>query len=119
MARFVEGTMNVLKHHGIIAGPMGRTGQRRRRLRRQQRHAVLATHGGFVELLVRLNDKVEVGQTLAIQRNAFGEVVAEYQSTVAGEVAAFRTDATAEPGTPLVSIFYNASPSEAPVDYAE
>src|SRR5215472_11061310 len=23
---FVEGTMNVLKHHGIVAGPMGRTG---------------------------------------------------------------------------------------------
>ena len=24
---FVEGTMNVLKHHGIIAGPIGRTGK--------------------------------------------------------------------------------------------
>ena len=24
---FVEGTMNVLKHHKIIAGPMGRTGK--------------------------------------------------------------------------------------------
>ena len=24
---FVEGTMNVLKHHGVIAGPMGRTGK--------------------------------------------------------------------------------------------
>ena len=24
---FVEGTMNVLKHHGIIEGPMGRTGK--------------------------------------------------------------------------------------------
>ena len=24
---FVEGTMNVLKHHGIVAGPMGRTGK--------------------------------------------------------------------------------------------
>ena len=24
---FVEGTMNVLKHHGILAGPMGRTGK--------------------------------------------------------------------------------------------
>ena len=24
---FVEGTMNVLKHHGIISGPMGRTGR--------------------------------------------------------------------------------------------
>jgi hypothetical protein len=24
---FVEGTMNVLKHHGIVTGPMGRTGR--------------------------------------------------------------------------------------------
>ena len=34
---FVEGTMNVLKHHGVIAGPMGRTGKGHRHLRRQQR----------------------------------------------------------------------------------
>ena len=27
IALFVEGTMNVLKHHGIVAGPMGRTGK--------------------------------------------------------------------------------------------
>ena len=27
IALFVEGTMNVLKHHGILAGPMGRTGK--------------------------------------------------------------------------------------------
>ncbi len=111
--------MNVLKHHGIIAGPMGRTASDAGVFIANSGHAVLATHGGFVELMVGLNDKVEVGQTLAVQRNAFGELVAEYQSTVAGEVAAFRSDATAEPGTPLLSIFYNASPSEAPVDYAE
>jgi uncharacterized protein len=24
---FVEGTMNVLKHHGVLAGPLGRTGK--------------------------------------------------------------------------------------------
>ena len=50
-------------------------------------YAVLATHGGFVELLVKLNDKVEAGQGVAIQRNTFGEVVAEYTSGVTGEVA--------------------------------
>ena len=60
-------------------------------------HTVLATHGGFVELLVRLNDNVSVGQRVAIQRNTFGEVVAEYTSDVAGEVTARRSDATAEP----------------------
>jgi uncharacterized protein len=54
---------------------------------------------------------LEVGQKVAIQRNTFGEVVAEYSSEVAGEIA--------EPGTPLVFFFYNAMPHENPVDYAE
>lgn len=73
----------------------------------------------FVELLVKLNDKVNVGQRVAIQRDTFGEVVAEHTSGVTGEVAGFRTDATAEPGTPLMFIFYNRSPPEVPVDYSE
>jgi hypothetical protein len=116
---FVEGTMNVLKHHGIIAGPMGRTGRDSGVFVANSGHAILATHGGFVELLVKLNDKVDVGQRVAIQHNTFGEVVAEYMSGVAGEIAGFRTDATAEPGTPLVFIFYNNATPENPVDYSE
>jgi hypothetical protein len=116
---FVEGTMNVLKHHGVIAGPMGRTGRDAGVFVANSGHTVLAAHGGFVELMVKLNDKVDVGQRLATQRNAFGEVVAEYASSVAGEVSGFRTDATAEPGDPLVFIFYNSTPPESPVDYSE
>jgi uncharacterized protein len=116
---FVEGTMNVLKHHGILAGPMGRTGRDAGVFMANSGHTVLATRGGFVELLVKLNDKVDVGQRLAIQRNTFGEVVAEYTSSVAGEVSGYRTDATAEPGTPLVFIFYNRTPPENPVEYSE
>ena len=59
---FVEGTMNVLKHHGIIAGPMGRTGKDTSLFVGNSAHPVLATRGGFVELLVKLNDKVDAGQ---------------------------------------------------------
>jgi hypothetical protein len=116
---FVEGTMNVLKHHGIIVGPMGRTGRDTNIFIANSGHTVLATHGGFVEILVELNEKVEAGQKVAIQRNTFGEVVADYTSAVAGEVCGYRSDATAEPGTPLVFVFYNAMPHENPVDYAE
>lgn len=116
---FVEGTMNVLKHHGIIAGAMGRTGKDTNIFIANSGHTVLATHGGFVELLVKLNDKVKVGQKVAIQRNAFGEVVAEYASEVAGEVMARRPDATAEPGIPLIGILYNDATHEFPVDYSE
>ena len=116
---FVEGTMNVLKHHGIIAGAMGRTGKDTNIFIGNSGHTVLATHGGFVELLVKLNDKVRVGQKVAIQRNAFGEVVAEYTSGLAGEVMARRSDATAEPGNPLIAILYNDATHEFPVDYSE
>ena len=116
---FVEGTMNVLKHHGIIAGQIGRTGHDSSVFVATGGHTVLATHGGFVELLVKLNDDVAVGQRLAIQRNTFGEVVAEYTSGVAGKVLGYRSDATAEPGTPLVFIFYNSTSPEFPVDYVE
>jgi predicted deacylase len=106
---FVEGTLNVLKHHGIIAGPMGRTGKDSGIFVGDSGGGVLASHGGFVELLVKLNDKVDVGQKVAIQRNAFGETVAEYTAPVAGEIAALRTDATSEPGNILVNILYDGS----------
>jgi uncharacterized protein len=110
--RFVEGTMNVLKHHGIIAGPIGRTGKDTGLFIANSAHAVLATRGGFVELLVKINDKVEAGQKIAVQRNAFGEVVAEYSSGVSGEILAYRTDATSEPGNMLVTVLYNRTPSD-------
>jgi len=116
---FVEGTMNVLKHHGIISGQMGRTGRNTDIFIGNSGHTILTTHGGFVELLVKLNDKVKVGQKVAIQRNAFGEIVAEYTSGVAGEVMARRSDAVAEPGIPLVAILYNDPAHELPVDYSE
>ena len=89
---FVEGTINVLEHHGIIRVRPAVPGRTPIYVGNSL-HAVIATHGGFVELLVKLNDKVEVGQKIAIQRNTFGEVVAEYTSGVSGEVAACRTDA--------------------------
>jgi hypothetical protein len=116
---FVEGTMNVLKHHGVISGPMGRTGKDTDIFIGNSSHFILATHGGFVELLVKLNDKVKVGQKVAIQRNTFGEVVAEYTSEVAGEVASRRSDATAEPGIPLIAILYNDATHELPEDFSE
>jgi hypothetical protein len=108
---FVEGTMNVLKHHGILAGPMGRTGKDVGVFIGNSALPILATQGGLVEQLVKLEDKVEAGQKVAIQRNSFGEVVAEYTTSVAGEVAGLRSDALAEPGNPLAFIlFHKATP---------
>ena len=104
---FVEGTMNVLKRHGIVAGPMGRTGKDVTVFVGNSAFPILATAGGLVEHLVKLNDKVEAGQKVAIQRDSFGEVIAEYTSGVAGEITGQRSDAMSEPGNPLVFILFN------------
>lgn len=109
IALFVEGTMNVLKHHGIIAGAPGRTGKDSNVFVGDGMFAVVTTHGGFVELLVKLNESVEAGQKVAIQRNTFGEVVAEYAAPRSGRVGARRTDATAEAGMPIVFMIFDSA----------
>ena len=51
--------------------------------------------------------KVEVGQKVANQRNSFGEAVAEYTCSVAGEVTGQRGDAMSEPADPLAFILFH------------
>ena len=116
---FVEGTMNVLKHHGIVAGPMGRTGKDVSVFVGDSAFPIMATQGGLVEHLVKLNDKVEAGQKVAIQRNSFGEVVAEYTSSVAGEVTGQRSEAMSEPGNPLTFILFKKATPEGGESYPE
>jgi uncharacterized protein len=116
---FVEGTMNVLKHHGILAGRMGRTGKDVGVFVGNSALPIVATQGGLIEHLVKLDDKVEVGQKVAIQRNSFGEVVAEYTSGVTGEVAGQRSDAMAEPGNPLVFILFHKETPDGRETYPE
>ena len=116
---FVEGTMNVLKHYGIVAGSMGRTGKDVSVFVGNSAFPILATAGGIVEHLVKLNDKVKAGQKVAIQRDSFGEVVAEYTSSVDGEIAGQRSDVMSEPGNPLVFILFNKTAPETVEVYPE
>ena len=98
---------------------MGRTGKDVAVFVGNSAFPILATAGGLVEHLVKLNDKVEPGQRVAIQRDSFGEVVAEYTSSVAGEVAGLRSDAMSEPGNPLVFILFNMAKQEGVETYPE
>lgn len=117
--QFVEGTLNVLKHYGIVAGAMGRTGKDVMVFVGDSAFPILATEAGFVEHLVKLHDKVEPGQKVAVQRNSFGETVAEYTSAVSGEIAGQRSDATSEPGNPLTFILFKATAHESEESYPE
>jgi predicted deacylase len=105
---FVEGTMNVLKHHKVIDGPMGRTSKEAGTFFGDAFHTVRATHGGFLELRVDLRSKVAAGQVVAVQRNSFGEIVREYKTEVAGEISTLQRDAMIEPGTRVVQVLFDS-----------
>jgi uncharacterized protein len=98
---------------------MGRTGKDVRVFVGDSAFPIMATQGGLVEHLVKLNDKVEAGQKVAIQRNSFGEVVAEYTSSVAGEVTGQRSEAMSEPGDPLVFILFRKATPDSGETYPE
>jgi len=116
---FVEGTLNVFKHYGVIPGPIGRTAVDANVLIGKNVYTVVSSQGGFIEWLVKITDNVSAGQKLAIQRNAFGEVLAEYTSPVQGRISALRTDATSEPGNVLAFILSTSAPASGAVPYAE
>ncbi len=107
IALFVEGTLNVLKHYGVVVGAIRRTAANAGAFIGNSAFPIIATQGGIVEFLVKLDDEVRAGQKIAVQRNMFGEMVAEYTTGVSGKVAAYRSDATSEPGNVLAFVLYN------------
>jgi predicted deacylase len=112
-ALFVEGTLNVLKHYAVIAGPAGRTAADAKMFIGDGAFPIIATHGGLVEFQARLNDEVKAGQTIAVQRNMFGETVATYVTAVDGTLAAYRSDASSDPGNVLAFVLFK-HPEPAP-----
>jgi predicted deacylase len=105
----VDGGMNLLADYGILDRPIGKTAKDRNVFRGNDLEDVVGVGGGFVEVLVQLNDEVKRGQNLAIQRNAFGDVVHEYTAGVDGRVAIIGTDAIRERGIDIVTILTNTS----------
>jgi predicted deacylase len=103
----VEGTLNVLKHYQIIQGSLGRTAQDVGTFFGNAFETIRSTSGGFLEFLVDVKANVNPGQTVALQRNAFGDVVAEYKASVTGKVAIIARDALSEPGSRIMKILYN------------
>lgn len=106
IARTVEGSLNVLAHYGVIEATLGRTAAEVGTVFGNGMASIRATTGGFLELLVDLKQTVVAGQRVALQRNAFGDVVAEYHSCVAGEVVIVARDALCEPGSRVMQILY-------------
>lgn len=109
IAMAVEGSMNVLKHYKVIDGAISRTTREAGTYFGDTFETIRSTTGGFLELLVDLRTQVTPGQRVAIQRNSFGDVVAEYITNVSGEVATIARDALSEPGSRVMQILYNST----------
>jgi uncharacterized protein len=103
----VDGNMNVLVHYGIIAAPMRRTSADTHVFIGNDLASMRGVAGGFVTLLVKLNDAVTKGQRVAVQRNSFGDVVHEYLAPADGRVAIIGSDAASERGSEILTLLVN------------
>ena len=60
----------------------------------------------LVAILVNIGDDILQGQKVAIQTNAFGDIIEEYFSQKTGKVVSIATGALREKGGLLVRILY-------------
>ncbi|MGL6222869.1 MAG: M14 family metallopeptidase [Steroidobacteraceae bacterium] len=104
----VKGVENVLSYYKMQDRPMGQTATDRNVFIGNQLVDMFAASSGFTEVFVKLNESVKKGQKVAIQKNAFGEVVHEYFAEADGRVAIIGTDAVRERGVDVVSILSNS-----------
>lgn len=109
IAAGVLGAGNLLSHYKMLDRPLGQTAKDRQVFVGNKLVDLFAAKSGFTEVLVKLNDTVQKGQKVAIQRNAFGDVIHEYVSDVDGRVAIIGTDAIRERGVDVVSILVQSS----------
>jgi predicted deacylase len=113
----VDGVRNILAHYKMIDAPVGPTSADHDVFIGNKLDDTFAATSGFTEVLVRLNDTVKTGQKIAVQRNAFGDVVKSYTAASDGRVAIIGTDAIRERGVDLVSILTRDTTCEAGCSY--
>jgi len=99
-----DGNLNVLVHYGIVDAPLERTATDTDAFIGNDLESTRAVTGGYVTVLVKLNEAVTKGQKIAVQRNSFGDVVHEYLATADGRVAIIGTDSATERGGTIVTL---------------
>ncbi len=104
----VKGVENVFSHYKMQDRPMGQTATDRNVFIGNELVDLFADNSGYTELLVKIDDMVTKGQKVAVQKNAFGEIVHEYISPTDGRVAIIGTDYVRERGVDVVSILTNS-----------
>lgn len=107
IARSLTGVHNLMIQQGMIAGTLGATAKEQKSYVGNEMSSIRAEVGGFSEILVKVGDSVTKGQKVAIQRNAFGDILRTYTATQDGKVLAIGDDPLREPRALLVRILFN------------
>jgi hypothetical protein len=116
----VDGNMNVLVHYGIVSAPMRPASADTNVFIGNDLKSVRGVAGGFLTLLVKLNDAVTKNQRVAVQRDSFGDVVHEYLAPADGRVAIVGSDAASERGSEILTLLVNrADCGTKPCDYGD
>lgn len=115
IAGSITGTMNVIAHYGIT-GQVGRTARDAGAFIGDHLANIASTSSGFTELFITIGQPVTRGQKIALQRNAFGDLLATYASPATGVVAILGIDAMRETGATIAEILTNdpGAPAEHP-----
>ncbi len=104
----VKGVENVFSYYKMQDRPMGQTAMDRNVFIGNELVDLFADNSGYTELFVKIDDMVTKGQKVAVQKNAFGEIIHEYISPTDGRVAIIGTDYVRERGVDVVSILTNS-----------
>ncbi|WP_253249451.1 M14 family metallopeptidase [Serratia fonticola] len=107
IARSLTGVRNLMVQQGMTAGTLGTTAKEQKTFIGNEMSSIRAEVGGFAEVLVKVGDTVVKGQKVAVQRNAFGDIIREYTATHDGRVLAIGNDPLREPRALLVRILFN------------
>ena len=102
--RAIEGISNVMNTNGMLKNVPGRTAERFGTKIGNTLTSVKAEVGGYAEIMVQIGEQVNKGQSLALQRNPFGDIIRAYTAPLDGIVASIGTGATREPGGLLVRL---------------
>ncbi len=104
--RAVVGLLNVMIHHRMIDRPLGPTAATVGTYVANAWDSIRATVSGFADILVCIGEDVQQGQLVAVQRNAFGDVMKEYHAPTAGKVVSVATHPVREAGALLVRVMF-------------
>ncbi|MDN2483748.1 succinylglutamate desuccinylase/aspartoacylase family protein [Vibrio agarivorans] len=100
--RSVDGMQNILKYIGVIDGqPSAPTLECKEG---KTITSIRARQGGFVLPQVELLSDVKAGDVVALQYDAFGQLIETYSAPNEGKVLSFNVDSMREPGALVVRL---------------